>query len=64
MKSYFDGGKFAAPRWLMYPELSATTIGWRMGYGESYWMSIPFETDEFRKLLENKKSIKKGENRY
>ena len=51
MKSYLDEGKFAAPRWLMYPELSATTIGWRMGYGESYWMSIPFETDEFRKLF-------------
>lgn len=51
MKSYLDVGKFVAPRWLMYPELSATTIGWRMGYGESYWMSIPFETEEFRKLF-------------
>ncbi|MBE6499527.1 MAG: NADAR family protein [Methanobrevibacter thaueri] len=52
MKSYLDVGKFAAPRWLMYPELSCTTIGWRMGYGESYWRSIPFETEEFDKLFQ------------
>ena len=46
MKSYLDDGKFAAPRWLMYPELSRYTIGWRMGYGEFYWMNIPCETEE------------------
>ena len=51
MKSYLDDGKFAAPRWLMYPELSRYTIGWRMGYGEFYWMNIPCETEEFRKLF-------------
>lgn len=51
MKSYLDDGKFAAPRWLMYPELSCYTIGWRMGCRESYLMSIPCETEEFRKLF-------------
>lgn len=51
MKYYLDVGKFAAPRWLMYPELSLGTIGWRMGYGEAYAMSIPFETEEFERLF-------------
>jgi hypothetical protein len=36
LKKYADEGKYAAPRWLVYPELSAWTIGWRMGYGEEY----------------------------
>ena len=33
-KPFLDDGKFAAPRWLVYPELDPYTIGWRMGYGE------------------------------
>ena len=50
-KEYLDEGKFAAPRWLVYPQLSAWTIGWRMGYGEEYAMNEPRHTDEFRKLF-------------
>ena len=33
-KEYLDEGKYAAPRWLVYPELDAYTMGWKMGYGE------------------------------
>ena len=51
MKEYLDEGKFAAPRWLAFPQLSAWTIGWRMGAGENYAMNEPFPTDEFRKLF-------------
>lgn len=40
-KEYVDDGKYAAPRWLVYPELDAYTIGWRMGYGETYAMNAP-----------------------
>ncbi|MDR2870384.1 MAG: NADAR domain-containing protein [Deferribacteraceae bacterium] len=25
------------PRWIKYPEIPYRSIGWRMGYGESYW---------------------------
>jgi len=28
--------KYMAPEWIMYPEISESSIGWRMGYGESY----------------------------
>lgn len=41
-KSYCDEGKYPAPHWLVYPELSCGTIGWRMGYGEKYVMKSPF----------------------
>lgn len=29
-----------APIWLMYPEIPAGSIGWRMGYGETYAMKF------------------------
>lgn len=51
MKDFVDEGKFAAPRWLVYPELSAITIGWRMGYGEDYCMNEPYRSDEFYELF-------------
>ena len=51
MKKYADEGKYAAPRWLVYPELSAWTIGWRMGYGEVYALNEPPRNREFRKLF-------------
>ena len=51
MKKYADEGKYAAPRWLVYPELSAWTIGWRMGYGEDYALNEPPRTKEFWKLF-------------
>ena len=51
LKKYPDEGKFAAPRWLVYPELSAFTIGWRMSYGEDYALNEPWHTDEFKKLF-------------
>ena len=50
-KKYADVGKYAAPRWLVYPELSAITIGWRMGYGEDYRMNEPPRSREFHKLF-------------
>ena len=50
-KPYLDEGKYWAPRWLVFPSLSATTIGWRMGYGEAYRMSVPFGDQEFYKLF-------------
>ena len=51
MKKYADEGKYAAPRWLVYPELSAWTIGWRMGYGEDYAMNAPWYGPEFENLF-------------
>lgn len=51
MKKYADKGKYAAPRWLVYPQLSAWTIGWRMGYGEDYALNEPFRDKEFSKLF-------------
>ncbi|MBO5151328.1 MAG: DUF1768 domain-containing protein [Methanobrevibacter sp.] len=50
-KPFLDDGKFAAPRWLVYPELDPYTIGWRMGYGEDYAMNEPWHTAEFNKLF-------------
>lgn len=51
IKQYCDEGKYAAPGWLTYPELSAWTIGWRMGYGEDYAMNMPHYGEEFKKLF-------------
>ena len=51
MKKYADEGKYAAPRWLVYPQLSAWTIGWRMGYGEDYALNEPPRSREFGKLF-------------
>lgn len=51
MKDYCDDGKFAAPRWLVYPHLSLWTIGWRMGVGENYVMNMPHETEGFQRLF-------------
>ncbi len=28
------------PPWLEHPEIPIGSIGWRMGYGESYWMAF------------------------
>ena len=50
-KKYVDEGKYAAPRWLVYPNLSAWTIGWRMGYGEDYRMNEPPRDRNFSKLF-------------
>ena len=50
-KEYCDEGKYAAPRWLVYPELDPYTIGWRMGYGEAYAMNEPWPDEEFKKLF-------------
>ena len=50
-KPFLDEGKFAAPRWLVYPELDPYTIGWRMGYGEDYAMNEPWHTKEFNELF-------------
>ena len=33
-------GMFPAPKWLVYPQLTFDTIGWRMGYGEDYSMNF------------------------
>lgn len=51
-----DKAKFAAPKWLVYPELSATTIGWRMGYGEVYAINEPWPSEEFLKLFPKPKN--------
>ena len=51
IKEYCDEGKYAAPRWLVYPQLSLWTIGWRMGDGENYAMNMPYYGKEFEKLF-------------
>ena len=50
-KPFADEGKYAAPRWLVYPELDAYTMGWRMGYGEDYAMNEPPRPREFHELF-------------
>jgi hypothetical protein len=35
------------PPWLEHPEIEAGSIGWRMGYGEDYWLRF---RDWFLKL--------------
>jgi hypothetical protein len=35
------------PPWVKYPEIQARSIGWRMGYGETYML-------EFRDWLKRK----------
>ncbi len=32
----FNGKKVLPPPWLAFPEIQRYSIGWRMGYGESY----------------------------
>lgn len=56
MKDHADEGKYAAPRWLVYPQLSAWTIGWRMGYGEEYALNEPYRGREFFKLFPQPKN--------
>ena len=36
MKQEFDKNDLMVPPWLMYPHIRRYSIGWRMGYGESY----------------------------
>lgn len=46
--------KFPAPKWLTFPELTCNTMGWRMGYGESYSMNfhtIRLNYDLFNKFF-------------
>lgn len=51
--------KILPPPWLAYPEIERYSIGWRMGYGESYimkwstWLNTlsPDETAEYQKLF-------------
>lgn len=50
-KEYLDEGKFAAPLWLAFPQLSAGTIGWRMGAGETYAMNHPHHSKEYSELF-------------
>ncbi len=40
MKEKFTIQSPMAPPWLMYPEIMRGSIGWRMGYGESYAMKL------------------------
>ena len=56
MKTYCDSGKYAAPRWLVFPGYSAWTIGWRMGVGEDYCMNEPYQGEEFAKLFPRPKN--------
>lgn len=51
--------KLLPPPWLAYPEIERYSIGWRMGYGESYiikwgdWYdNLPEkEAEEYQKLF-------------
>lgn len=40
MKKTYDIKNLMAPPWFMYPHISSCSIGWRMGYGESYLMEF------------------------
>jgi ribA/ribD-fused uncharacterized protein len=53
-----------APPWLMYPEIPRGSIGWRMGYGESYiielygWLKVlsPAENKVYEEMFPEPKS--------
>ena len=51
MKGYLDEGKFAAPRWLAFPQYSASTMLWRMGSGENYAMNTFNRSKEYEELF-------------
>lgn len=51
MKTFCDDGKYAAPRWLVFPGFSAGTIGWRMGSGENYAMNTFHRSKEYEELF-------------
>lgn len=40
MRSNYNINNLMAPPWLMYPNISRYSIGWRMGYGENYMMDF------------------------
>ena len=40
MNDAFNFTELMVPLWLMYPHISRYSIGWRMGYGESYAMKF------------------------
>ena len=51
--------KFPAPEWLVYPEIPAGSIGWRMGYGEDYLNVLfkpEFDRKEYMKLFDEPKN--------
>lgn len=52
-----DSDHHMPPPWLVFPEYSPSTIGWRMGVGESYMMKWRLEYDKFGS--EEKKKYKK-----
>lgn len=41
-KSYFDDEGLMKPMWIKYPEIPLGSIGWRMGYGQSYWEEFAY----------------------
>ena len=51
MKEYCDEGKFHAPRWLVYPQYSFSSIYWRMGPGENYAMNSFTHSTEYDELF-------------
>ena len=51
MKEYCDEGRFHAPRWLVYPQYSFSSIYWRMGPGENYAMNSLTHSNEFEELF-------------
>lgn len=40
MRSNYNINNLMAPPWLMYPNISRYSIGWRMGYGENYMVDF------------------------
>ena len=40
------------PPWQKHPEIPVGSIGWRMGYGEDYWISFD---DWFKRKSEGEK---------
>ena len=56
MKPFCDKGMHAAPRWLVFPEFTPGTIGWRMGAGEEYRLNEPPRGEEFARLFPRPKN--------
>lgn len=56
MATSCEEGKYAAPRWLVFPGYSPGTIGWRMGAGEDYCMNEPHRDRLFSKIFPQPKN--------
>ncbi len=50
-KEYLDEGKYPAPVWLAFPQLSPWTMGWKMIVAEDYAINLQHLSKEYHELF-------------